>query len=333
MWDKSKCDLCGDCLVRCQYVDCDKDKAVQQITDLIDGKPAEILKECVTCCACNEYCPTGANPFDLINRMQEEHKSLPIPEKMVKFMEAGGTLPTELIRGDESKPALSLCVMERPIPDGAIGGQMFEGMTVAKGGDYFCYLGFVHIGMASPLEENARRFVDQLAAIGSKEIVFVHDDCYSMLSKMKEYDIHVPFKAIHIIEYLRDYMKNHKEAISPLNRKVAFQRPCASRYTPQMDSILDDLFNLIGAERVDRKHDREDSLCCMGLVARIDPERGKRFQDMNLRDAVNAGAEAMVFLCPLCGISLGKQAEEQGLKPIFITELCRMALGEMAFPD
>jgi Fe-S oxidoreductase len=70
----------------------------------------------------------------------------------------------------------------------------------------------------------------------------------------------------------------------------------------------------------------------MGMVARLDPERGKRFQDMNLSDAVSAGAEAIVFLCPLCQGSLGKQAEERGLKPIFITELCRMALGEMAFP-
>jgi ferredoxin len=332
MWDKSKCDLCGDCLVRCHYVDYDREEAIQQITDLINGKPAEILKECITCCACNEYCPTGANPFDLINQMQEEHKSLPIPEKMVKWMASGGTLPTELIRADDSKPALSLCVMERPIPDGAIGGQMFEGMTVAKGGDYFCYLGFVHIGMASPLKDNAQSFVDQLASIGSKEIVFVHDDCYAMLSKMKDYDIHVPFRPIHIIEYMRDYLKNHKEAIRPLNRKIAYQRPCASRYSSQMDSVLDDLLSLIGVERVDRKYDRDEALCCMGMLERIDGERSKKYQDMNLKDAVDAGAQAMVFLCPFCHMFLGKKAEERGLKPIFITELSRMALGEMPFP-
>jgi len=332
MWDKSKCDLCGDCLVRCQYVDYDRDKAIQQITDLIDGKPAEILNECVTCCACNEYCPTGANPFDLINRMQEENKSLPITEKMVKFMAAGGTLPTELIRADESKPAFSLCVMDHWIPDGALDGGMFEGMTVAKGGDYFCYLGFVHYGMVGPLEENAKRFIDNLGAIGAKEIVFLHADCYAMLSKMGEYGIAVPFKATHIIEYMRDYLKNHRENIDPLNKKVAFQRPCASRYAPEMEPVLDDLFELIGVERVKRKYDREEALCCMGVLERIDAERSKRYQDMNLKDAVDAVAQAMVFLCPFCQMFLGKQAKERGLKPIFKTELCRMALGEMAFP-
>jgi heterodisulfide reductase subunit B len=70
----------------------------------------------------------------------------------------------------------------------------------------------------------------------------------------------------------------------------------------------------------------------MGVLERINPERAKRFQDMNLSDAVNAGAEAIVFLCPFCQMFLGKQAEERGLKPISITELCRMALGEMPFP-
>jgi len=58
MWDGSKCDLCGDCLVKCLYVDYDKDKAVAEIKALMEGKKAEILSKCVTCCACREYCPT-----------------------------------------------------------------------------------------------------------------------------------------------------------------------------------------------------------------------------------------------------------------------------------
>ena len=332
MWDGEKCDFCGDCLVRCQYVNYDKEKAVQQIQELMDGKPAEILKECITCCACNEYCPTGANPFDLINRLQEAHNSLPIPEKMRKFMDAGATLPSALIGGDESRPALSLCVMEWPLPDDAIAGQMFEGMTVAKGGEYFCYLGYVHIGMDSPLKEHAKDFMDKLKAIGKDEIVFIHDDCYAMISKMPEYGIEVPFKATHIIEYMRDYLRDHRESITPLNRKIAYQRPCASRYSPQMDPILDEMFDLIGVQRVARKYDRESALCCGGLFSRIYPEKIVPTMEANLKDASEAGAEAMVFLCPLCMTTLAKPATEHGIRPIFMAQLARMALGELSFP-
>lgn len=332
MWEAEKCNLCGECLVRCQYVDLDQEKAISQIQELMAGKPAEILKACVTCCACNEYCPTGANPFDLINRLQEVHQSLPIPEKMRKFMDAGATMPTTLIRGDEHKPALSLCVMDPALPPDAVGGRMFEGMTVAKGGDYFCYLGYVHIGMDSPLEAHAQEFIDRLAAIGSREIVFLHADCHAVLNKMPEYGIDVPFKATHLIEYMRDYVAAHPDQVSPLNRKIAYQRPCASRYSPEIEPVLDDLFRRIGVERVERTYDRESALCCGGLFSRIYPDRIKPLMAANLNDAAERQAEAMVFLCPLCMMTLGKAASEHGLKPMFITQLVRMALGELPFP-
>ena len=72
MWNAEKCNLCGDCLTKCLYIDYDKEKAAAQIKLLMEGKEAEILNKCIACFACNEYCPTGADPFDLITRMQEK---------------------------------------------------------------------------------------------------------------------------------------------------------------------------------------------------------------------------------------------------------------------
>jgi len=333
MWDGEKCDFCGDCLVRCQYVAYDREEAVKQIKELVAGKPAEILKACITCCACNEYCPNGANPFDLINRLQEIYHSLPIPEKIRKFMDAGGIMPSTLIKGDGSKPALSLCVMEPFMPGDAVGGQMFEDMTIVKGGGYFCYLGYVHIGMDSPLTEHAQDFVRELAGIGAKEIVFIHADCHAMMSKMPDYGIKIPFRVTHIAEYMRDYLKEHSDSIAPLSRKIAYQRPCASRYSGEMEPVLDELFEIVGVERVERRYDRESALCCGGLFSRIYPERIRPTMEDNLKDALEAGAEAMVFLCPLCMGALGKSAREKGMNPVFITQLARMALGELPFPS
>jgi Fe-S oxidoreductase len=333
MWNEEKCNLCGDCLTRCHYVDYDRDKAVRQIEELMAGKAAEILKACVTCCACNEYCPTGANPFDLISRLQEVHGSLPIPEKMRHFMDAGATMPSAVIPGDPDKPALSLCAMEWALPKGAVGGSMFDGMTVAKGGDYFCYLGYLHIGMDSPLKANARKFVDAIAGIGSGEVVFLHADCHAMINKVPEYGVEVPFKGTHIVEFMRDYLKAHPEKVTPLGRKIAYQRPCASRYSGEVEPALDELFGLIGVERLARRYDRESALCCGGMGMRLDPKRTLPFVEGNIQDALDAGAEAMVFLCPLCPGALAKPAKEKGMQPIFITELVRMALGELPFPS
>ena len=99
MWDADKCDLCGECLTRCHYVDYDQETAVGQIQALMEGKPADILKACVTCCACNEYCPTGANPFDLINHLQEVHGSMPIPETVTARLCGPSRLPSHTGQG------------------------------------------------------------------------------------------------------------------------------------------------------------------------------------------------------------------------------------------
>ena len=41
MWNAEKCDFGGECLVRCQYVDYEKEEAIKQIRKLVAGKPAE----------------------------------------------------------------------------------------------------------------------------------------------------------------------------------------------------------------------------------------------------------------------------------------------------
>lgn len=332
MWDASKCDLCGECLVRCLYVEYDKEKAAANIQALMDGKDAEILHRCVTCCACREYCPTGADPFDLILRQMEEKKTFPAPPDVAEIFGLAAQVPVSITPGDDEKPALSLCVMEGYLPPGAVDGEMFKGMAIVKGGDYFCYVGYVHLGQESPVEQHARQFIDNLAALG-KDIVFLHDDCYAMVdAKIKDYGITAPFRYMHLYEYMRNYLRDHQSRITPLRKKVAYQRPCASRYTPAKDALLDEIFQLIGVGRVVRRYDREEALCCTGAFIRVYPDLAREIQAKNIDDAVAAGADVLVTLCPMCDRVLRKPSAAKGLTKIYVTDLCRMALGELPFP-
>jgi hypothetical protein len=329
MWNASICDLCGDCLTRCQYISYDREKAVSDIRALMEGRDADILHQCVTCCACREYCPTGADPFDLILREMEKRKAYPVGQDMVNVFELAGMVPSVVVPGDPDKPALSICVMEGSLPPETVKSRMFEGLTLVKGGDYFCYVGWVHLGRMSPVEKNARKFIENLAALG-REIVFLHDDCYAMVKAMvMDFGIEVPFSSMHILEYMCNWLQNHRSEITPLGLRVAYQRPCASRFTPEKDVFLDDIFDLIGAKRVARTYDKENCLCCTGSFLRVYPEKSREFQELNLDDALGAGADALVTLCPMCDRVLRKPAAERNLKKIFITDLCRMALGEI----
>jgi Fe-S oxidoreductase len=311
------------------YNDYAKQKIVETISRLVAGLPSDILKDCITCAACNEYCPRGADPFDRINELQEQYNSLPVPEKLRAWMDAGKKVPSRIILGDKSKPTLSLCVVDATLPEDALDGRIFSDMTAVRGGDYFCHFGYVHLGKISPLRENAERFISELHSVGSDEIVFLHDDCYSMIKKAKEYGLKIPFKPVHLVEYVARYLRGNDQRIHPLSINVAYQRPCASRHSGELDPVLDEVFDMIGVKRVKRKYDRESALCCGSIFSRIYPEKIRPFQERNIQDALDSGCEAMVFLCPICMHSLSMPAKEKGLKPIFITQLIRMALGEL----
>jgi Fe-S oxidoreductase len=330
MWDSTKCDLCGECLTRCQYVEYNKEKAVSDIKALMAGAPADILNKCVTCCACSEYCPTGADPFDLVLKMLEKTGAFPASKETVSMFGLASTVPSQVIEGDPGRPVLSLCVMQ--YPEGAISGQMFDGLTIAKGGDFFCYIGYVHAGLETPVAQNARRFIDNIAALGS-DIIFSHDDCYAMAdAKVKDYGIKVPFKYKHLLEYMRDYLRDNKSKITRLGVKVAYQRPCASRYTPAKDVFVDEIFELIGAARPAREYERENALCCTGAFVKVYPELAAKYQAKNVDDAIKNGADALVTLCPMCDRLLKRPTSERSLRKIYITDLVRIALGEKVWP-
>jgi len=340
MWDASKCNLCGDCLVNCRYVHYDRDKAIADITLLIEGKDAEILSKCTTCMACSDYCPTGADPADLIFKMQEKIGTSPIVivgkparEALVRAFEKGDD-PPQLIPGDPDKPALSLDSFRfENFPEGTFDSQIFKGMTIVRGGQYASLTGYVHMGGASLVEKYGQRVLDNLARLG-KDIVYVHNEGFVLAHvKAKEYGFRVPFKYMHLFEYLRDYLRSHKKNISKLGSKVAYHANCATRLIPEYDDYLDEVFELVGVERPTRKYERLNAVCCTAPLIYVNRELAVDIQKKNFEDAIACGADAIITSCPLCYRVLTRPSVKFNLPNIFITDLCRIALGEKPWPD
>jgi Fe-S oxidoreductase len=333
MFAERQCEECGTCFLRCHYVDYSKEKAIQEIRALKEGNDADILKNCITCIACNEYCPNGARPYDLIVNLQEKKGIRFVPEEMVDFIDENAhAVANEIIPGEHNKPALSLCIMEHALPPNLTESTLFEGLTLVKGSDYYSRVVHLHSGMESRVKEHAQQFIDNLDRIGKKEIVFLHEDCYILAAKKApEYGVAVPFKPIHLVDYMIAYLKEHRERVVPLNKKIAYQRPCISRYMPEKENHLDTFFQLVGVERVARQYDRQDALCCVSGMIELNPERALPIIDKNIHDAQKHGADVMVFLCVGCYWLMSGLCEERGLSSLFITDLGRMALGELPF--
>lgn len=331
MFKPDLCNECGTCLTECPYLSFSSDEACAQLRDLQAGRSAPVLDQCITCMACNEYCPTGANPYDLILAAQETQGVCMIPPEAVDTIErtlAGQ--PRRVVAGDPDRPALCLCTMQQAYPPDMLESSLLTGMTLASGGDFFSRAVYLHTGMESVVRDHAPGYIANLAALGHDEIVFMHDDCYVLTAhKAPEYGIPVPFKPVHIAAYLLRMLEERRDEIIPLQKAVAWQRPCIDRYAPEIEPLVDKLLHLIGAERVARRHDRLQALCCgLGLRSR-DSARKQELAGLNLADARQHGAAAMIFLCPGCYVSLSNACAEYSLNAISLIDLCRMAIGEL----
>jgi len=206
------------------------------------------------------------------------------------------------------------------------------GLPLSGGGDYYSGVVCLHAGFESRVMARARAFVENLARLGHREIIFMHNDCYVLAAKKAtEYGIAVPFTPVNIVQYMAAYLKNNPGRVRPLGKKIAFQRPCISRYIPEEEAWLDEFFSLIGVERLARQYDRKNALCCAAGLAEMHPDRALPIIAKNIGDAKSFGADAMVFLCPNCYWLMSCRCQEHGLASMFITDLCRMALGELPF--
>ncbi len=335
MFDKSHCSECEniDCLTRCQWMDIDKETARAEMEKMIKGEDSFVLKQCVTCFACDEYCPYGSHPFDLKTELQEKYNSLNINpsilENTVKRFAPHDEVRLKEI--DPDKPILNKCGLGK-INAQNMQGQLFENLQYVSGLDYFCNLMYHHYARDSVIKERAPIIIENIKKQGIKEMICYHDECYGFwASYCPRNNIELPsdFRPIHIYEYLHNYLKEHQAHIKKLNMKIAYHRSCSNRFIPEADEWVDKICEIIGVERVPRKYDRENAMCCAGIFATLGKSKlMRKAQNDNINDMMEHGAEACVYNCPMCKEALGSKIKRKGLKNYLLSDLCRLALGE-----
>ncbi len=331
-FDPEKCFSCDSyaCLTKCTYLNYDFEGAKRERIKLANGEYSKLLEECKTCYACEEYCPYNNHPFYRIVELQEEYgldlAPKPIAKQLVKMYAMRERDLAKITKVGEK--AVSLCLF--PELTGNLEGKLFEGLPIILGRQIFCNLVYLHFANMTVIKERAQQTIDNIAKYGVKELICFHDECYGFFnSYARAYGLKVPFKTVHLYEYLYTKLKEKEDDIQKLNLKVAYQRNCSNRLSPETDEILDKIFELIGVERVEREYDRENALCC-GAVFRMwgEDEVADEVQKKNIKDMVDFKANFAVFNCPMCYIALGEMAAKNGLMPVLVSDLCRLAIGE-----
>ncbi|GAI87738.1 unnamed protein product, partial [marine sediment metagenome] len=100
-----------------QWIDFDSiESAKQEITKLInEDEDCRILKDCMLCFSCDEYCPYNSHPFDKINELQEKYLSQDIQPAIVQNSIDTYKAKREFVPRpiDPEKPILNKCAFPK----------------------------------------------------------------------------------------------------------------------------------------------------------------------------------------------------------------------------
>jgi len=147
--------------------------------------------------------------------------------------------------------------------------------------------------------ENIKTFVDH----GVKKILVASPHCYHTFKN--EYpEFMVKFDVIHISQYLFELIREGRlELGGEYRKKVTYHDPC---YLGRHNGIYDEprgvLKRVAGLELHEMPDCRVDSLCCGGGGGRVwmETQKGERFSDLRIEQAMGVGAEVLVTACPYC---------------------------------
>ncbi len=332
-FDENVCRTCptGDCLVKCQYLDADREAAVTEMVKIAQDQDSFVLNDCVTCYACEEYCKRGNHPFYLITETRQKKGILTAPRAITQQWINIGEPQGKYRVGKIGERVLSFGFMPEFL--GWIKGKLFEDVmpSFIFGQEFFCNVVYIHFANTDIIKERLLKVVDNLSKLGAKEIIFLHDECYGAFAHLAPaYGIDVPFKSVHYYEYLYNRLNALKDLIKPLNIRVAYQRPCSSRLSSDQHHYVADIMELIGVDLVERSYQDENALCCGGIFGMcFGYDLIQDVQKRNIDDMAAHHAEYCVFNCPACQSTLGTRVAKEGIQPIHMIQLCRKAIGEI----
>ena len=142
--------------------------------------------------------------------------------------------------------------------------------------------------------------------------------CYRMFKEEYPKYVDVPFKVLHISEFL----VSQDLKLKPLNVKATYHDPChLGRHAKVYDAPRAVIQKIPGLEFKEMARSRETSLCCCGGggVRSAYPDGSKKMAEMRLEDADSA--DIIITSCPFCVNNLKFGMGDKKKRVVDLTEL------------
>ena len=367
-----RCFQCGLCDTVCPWNrvrSFSMRKLVREATFGLTEIESEDIWRCTTCGRCPQQCPRDVKQIEsgmALRRIANDYGVYPAPVKTVRTINAGLVAQGNPFGEDREKraawaeglsvrpftedmeilyfPCCYLCydprlkkvaratanILNKAGVDFGILGSKENccGESIRKTGDEEL---FKHLA-----KENIKAFIDN----GVKKILVSSPHCYHTFKN--EYpDFRVNFEVIHISDYLFQLMNEGRIQLkNDYAKKLTYHDPC---YLGRHNGIYDEprgiLKNIPGLELTELFESRSDSLCCGGGGGRVwmETQKGERFCDLRIDQALEVGAEVLATACPYCITMLEDSRITMGVdEKIEVKDYNRnypgIDLGNLSFP-
>ncbi len=348
-WDS--CEECGACLSSCRYINFSKQEAVAEIKKVNKGQTSDILKKCISCYACNAFCPNDAHPYERIifdweKRYQKEglpkRASYLMPGRSPNFREDLNYSPEERVllekwKSNEPPSKIVLypgCnILTMPL---LLTGDIFDKLPVWGNWDLCCGEMYFRSGLFSKTKETADKLTQFYMDKGIEEMVFICPAGYNMFTNVlpKQFGATFNFKTTVFTDWFsKELEKGTFKIKKQVNRSVVFHDSCHARILG--DEFMENqraVLKKIGVTVNETPLNKKDGLCC-GMASGankysvIDLVKSSMKELMTLDKA--PGDDAAIY-CTGCLLMLScvRPIKPIGKRLVHTVEYFREAIGE-----
>jgi|ADurb_Met_02_Slu_FD_contig_41_546803_length_3779_multi_5_in_0_out_0_2 Fe-S oxidoreductase len=302
-----------------------------------DESVVEALYQCTTCKDCERRCPSKVKVVDIVERARRDIVAsgimLPSHRKVVESILDNGNpyaerRPVPEVFGEKPRKAklgyFIGCTSAYRNPSTAKAtisilkklGEDYTLLDESCCGSVMERIGWKEEDVAAQMRKN----IDAIVSLGVEEVIFSCAGCYRMFKEEYPRHVDVPFKVLHVAEYLAS--KDLKP--SKLEKKITYHDPChLGRHTKVYKAPREVLAKIPGAQFKEMPRNAETSRCCGGGggVRSAYPELSGQIAEKRVEEA--KFADVMVTTCPFCvnNLKVGKESSKAKVEIIDLVEL------------
>jgi len=308
-----------------------EEEAKKEIGMLLRGERApRVFDECNLCFSCNNFCPEGLRPHELIQQRIIEGRENGRVNAFVPYLinglpeanlfndiysrlspEEQGILDKwERVPGPSDDILMVGCVGRMSCYDIEHSGVLKD---LPKFGprDLCCGELAYRLGSWQSYADIAERTLRRLSELQCTRLVAYCGSCYNYLNNIlpKVYGSKLPFKVISLYHWLwEQYESGGISVKNPISFNAAIHESCYVSDNEGMGDLLRRLYRAAGADFVELPHNRSEQLSCGAVSFARNQNIFKSIfknQRIKYREAKESGVKALACNCPGCLITMG----------------------------